>query len=301
MPRHLNIYLGNHSESSRVSLGDLCDWVRAGFTECGWTVSVEPQHIYAPPVVNLVFEWGIPGWEDVVADLAGKTTLGCFVTEIIDAGAGRFVDYGHWDGRDRYRVFEKTLGSFSFFITTVEANVATLARYAPTFFFEFGYSPLLLPAPVTTVDRLLTFCGHMTPFRHALIEEISRRVPVYVPGGFEAPHTAGSISTDAYLELYARSLVTLSLRQHADWPLATTPRMGRALHAKRGILSQQPEIHTALSRMIPMFVTAADVADYFSARTPDEILAEADRRLETYRAQLPLKPMVERMIDTILP
>lgn len=278
--------------SSRTTV-DLVDWLAAGFADVGIALSVDAKQ-FRGDTPNIVVEGFNAPFKPFLDQHRGKIKLICFVTEAID-GEAFDVAPGTMDGAERYRQFMSLADHYSGFLTTVPDNIPLLNKIAPTSYFEFGFTERLLR--LSSPDQWkhdYCFSGSLTPYRRQMIEEISAVLPLHIPGGTSAGHTATAISVDDYLASVSTSAVNLGIKQHPTWKLPSGSRVARILHSGTGCVVERTEVTTRQSAFVPTFDSAGDLKARFWPVDRAKIHQETMDRLASYRTGLPLKAEVER-------
>lgn len=290
---HFHFTVFNHSPAGRSSLIDMFLWMRAGLEECGHRVTYSDVETDAR-ALNVLWEFFTP---ESGAELARSgLRYGLIVTEFMD-GFGFNLgspQSSAADPRDAaYRArgegFANAARGARFFWTMVESNVARLNAIAPASFVELGYSDSLMPhgLPEPSID--FSFTGIMTPHRRHILDAIAKRANV--------EWSEGMLGIEERNSLFFATRINLSPNKTESWQMPSPTRVGLALLATRGVaLDWTPQV-TRQSAIVGARPQAADFVDYALSLLCTDWRRKAERDLERYRAELPMKAITQRLLD----
>lgn len=288
----LHICLANHHPGWRSTLVDHVDWIRAGFLQAGFQVSVSDDE-FRTNIPNLIFENRNESLKPFLDAQGGNVPLVCYVTELING-----VAFETGNGANRYRQFLSIAPHYRGFLTSFVANLAPLRRIAPTSLFEFGYCQAL----VSTEDPKLwehdySFCGSMTPYRRRFIAEVSKTVEVFLPGDDATKHTAHVMSSSEYIQTMRRTAMNICLRQSTTWRAPSPTKLPRIIHSGTGAAVDRTEISTRISDTFPSFSSVAEFLARFATVDRARVAKEAHARMAWLRDTIPLSREIQRNID----
>jgi hypothetical protein len=280
-----HFFLGNHYDSGKLTLQDMVQWFEAGLRELGHQVTIGDQ--LAPSAVNLIWEHFLTR-KQAEGILESGVTFGLVGTEIPDGKGFNWRHFPPWPAR--WDAFQVVARGAAFIWSMIESSVPDYAQFAPTAYAELGFSDLLVPYESgldTEFD--FGFFGLMTPYRRAVLDKIGRHFKVAVPEGLLSP---GDLRT-----FIARSRIGICFRQSPEWPIPSPTRLGRLLLARRGIAAESTPVTTRQSSLVPTAPTDGDFAEFCLSRLRANWKAEADEAFERYRATMPMRQIMERLLD----
>jgi hypothetical protein len=191
--------------------------------------------------------------------------------------------------RKRWLGFEAAASRAHFFWSMVESNVPALRRRAPAAFVELGYSDLLLPKRVEEPTIDFSFSGILTPHRQRILEVLEKRARV-VWHGMPIPIAERD-------HLFQATRINLSINKTVDWEMPSGTRVGLALLSKRGIALDRTPQRTRLSSFVDACPECVDYVDFALERLNGDWQKTAEIAFERYRAELPMKQVMERALD----
>jgi hypothetical protein len=278
----------NHNPIGRQTLGDMFDWLQAGLLDAGHRVTWHDTRAERG-AINLLWDNFTPAWRNEL--VRSGITYGVIATEIPD-DAGGFNWRPELEWRQRFASFGEVASEASFIWTMVESTAPFCEHFAPTAYMELGYSDRLLPkAKQPEPDIDFSFFGLSTPYREEVAVELSRHSDFVWPRSF--------LSAEQVLHLIGRTRVNLSFLQSPRWPVISGPRVGRAVLASRGVASERTPELTRQAQMIPVCPDCMPFIDFARDRLPGW-RKEAERNLDCYREKLPMREIIERVLDVTI-
>lgn len=284
-----HFYLGNHKFPFQDTLTDGMYCLAAGLAEQGHRFTVSHDHL-DPGKINVLWELFSPKQSRELAECG--LTYGIVTTEVPDGGGFNNRRDGDWGAR--WEGFCRAAGKASFIWSLVEDAVPAYEHLAPTTFVELGYSPLLLP-PKLDLPQTHDFCffGYPTPYRIDVLTRLEKRASVLWHRGL--------IASGDLPKMIAHAKVGIALRLADDWPIPSATRLSRLMHAGVGVACEGTRRTTRQSRLLPQQPKDMDFVDFALERLAGDSKAEAAETLERYRAELPMKTVMEAVLDATLP
>lgn len=280
-----HLCLGNHSEIGKWTLADHVQWLEAGLTELGHAVTIGDS--LAPHSTNVLWDGFSPGQGRWLRD--SGVQYGIVATEMPD-GEG-FNNRRDHEWQWRWPAFAEAAAGAKFIWSTIEESIPAYIAFAPTSFFEFGFSERLVPYEAGwDPEADFGFYGLVTPYRQEILERIEKRCKVYRPANdFMAP---GEMA-----RFIARCKIILCFKQAPDWSIPSPTRLGRALLSRRGIANEFVPVPTRQGRLIPIAPEGADYAEFCLERLNGPWKRDAHEAFDRYRAEMPMRRIVERLLD----
>jgi hypothetical protein len=279
-------------DPSQSTLLDMFAWLRAGLEELGHAVTFGRSPDSA--ALNLFWEGFTPAAGAALA--ASGLCYGIIVTEFMDGagfnkGTPRSASPDRRDEvyRGRWLGFRAAAGCARFFWSMVESNVPALRLLAPASFVELGYSDRLVPASCEEPTVDFSFTGILTPHRQSVLEALEKRAAVVWHG---TPIPLGERD-----RLFRSTRINLSINKTADWEMPSGTRVGLALLCKRGIALDRTPQSTRLSRLVTSRPKGVDFVDFALDMLRGNWREGAEAAFERYRAELPMKAIMERALD----
>jgi hypothetical protein len=171
----------------------------------------------------------------------------------------------------------------------VESNVVALRQRAPASFIELGYSDRLVPVSSEEPRFDFSFTGIVTPHRQRILEALQQRANV-VWNRTLLPLA----ERDA---LFAATRINLSINKTVDWQMPSPTRVGMALLSKRGIALDGTPQQTRQSSLVDSCPPGIDFVDFALERLSRDWRSAAEVAFERYRSELPMKAIMERVLD----
>lgn len=284
----IHICLGNHAGPGRESLYDLVEWLVTGLTDLKHKVTVGDA--VAPHALNLLFEHFRDEDERIIAQRDFK--FGLIATEIPTGNTFNWRDEAPWP--ERRRSFEKIAPYAQFIWSTVEEPVDRYRRFAPCEYLELGFSEQLVDPVFAKTAPTADFCfyGLSTPYRAAVIAELERHCNILLPKQFlKAPEINSFI---------ASAKIGICFKQSPNWPIPSQTRVGRLLHARRGIAAEFTPWPTRAGNLVTMAGEKGDFAQYCLECLRAPWKARAEQAYERFKATMPMKEIMERLLDCTL-
>jgi len=284
-----NFYLGNHEYPGRDTLTDGMYCLAAGLAELGHRFTVSSDRL-DPTRINIIWEFFTPEQGREIA--ASGAAYGLVTTEIPDGGGFNNRRDGPWERR--WEGFQNAAAKASFIWSLVEEAVPHYRPWAPSTFVELGFSQMLVPPkPTAPPTHDFSFFGFPTPYREALLARLGQRASIHWQYGF--------IPTFDLAPLIAKARVGIALKLGEDWPLPSATRLSRLMHAGVGVACQRTLRTTRQSRLLRQQPEDMDFVDFALDCLATHSPAEAASVLERYRVELPMKRVMEEVLDLTLP
>lgn len=288
-----NIYIGNHDPRSRESLADHIIWLTAGLEENGHEVVSlnEGQNITANGI-NIMWEGFIEAYPEVFFKFGeGKNWKYAIIcTEHYDGHGFNFKTDLGW--MQRWNNFALMAEKAEFIWTYFESDVIPLKRRfnKPVALLELGYTDkLVIPkAPETIFD--FTFFGSQNPHRLTVLDRLKDRgYSIYCPSGI--------VDRNAINGLITHTRINIDAKGPNRIPMPSTARIGRVIHARRGIAMEYAPMQPRPSCFLQMQKQTEDFIDYCEQILHSKWQDTADEVFEKYKTQMPMKICTERAMD----
>jgi hypothetical protein len=283
----------NHLDAYKGTLLDMFRWLQAGLEELGHEVTFSNES-FSPCAVNVVWEGFSPENGEELSN--SGLEYGIIVTEFMD-GSGFNKGTPQSDQADRrdaaynqrWRGFQAAAGRAKFFWSMVESNVDTLRQRTPASFIELGYSHRLEPASSAEPEIDFSFTGILTPHRQRILEALERRA--------ELVWYRTLLPLAVRDALFAATRINLSINKTVDWQMPSPTRVGMALLSKRGIALDRTPQQTRQSSLVDSCPPGMDFVDFALERLSQNWRLAAEMAFERYRSELPMKGIMERVLD----
>lgn len=294
-----NLYDGNHFPQARESLSDHVIWLTAGLEELGHTVKFgEGNLLRKSEGFNIMWEHFIESFpemfqqvNDTVKDDPFK--FGIIVTEHFDGEGFNFHRGEGW--KQRWNNFAKMAQQADFLWTYFESDVQRLAERfnKPTALLELGFTEkLVIPkAPQAFID--FSFFGSQNVHRFAILDRLQTRgYKIYCPSGIVERRAIDALITHTKINIDAKGPNRI--------PMPSTARIGRILHARRGIAMEYvPQNTPRPSCFVEMQGKEEDFIDYCERIYHSKWQEKADQTFEIFKQTMPMKRCVERALDLV--
>ncbi len=171
----------------------------------------------------------------------------------------------------------------------VQSALPHYYEFGPAGYAKLGYSDRLLSYQSGWDPECdFGFFGLVTPYRREILSKIAGRFSV---------QTAKSILHPGELPGFiAKCRVGLSFKQSPKWPIPSPTRLGRLMHMRRNIACESVADPTPQGRFVPICPADQDFADFCMHRLSNW-KTEAAESLEQYRTQMPMKLVMEQLLD----
>jgi len=290
-----NLYTGNHFPQARESLSDHLLWMRAGLEELGHTVEmINDGHDLRNTSINIMWEHFIEAFPEAFINLqnaAGKKfPFVIIVTEYFDGEGFNFHRSEGW--KQRWNNFAKMAQHAEGLLTYFESDVITLGKRfnKPVALLELGYSDKLFihKAPQTLFD--FSFFGSQNAHRLSILDRLqSRGYKIYCPGEI--------VPREAINALITHTSINIDAKGPNRIPMPSTARVGRIIHAARGIALEYTPQQPRPSCFLKMQKENEDFIDYCEDLINSNWQEKADEVLELYKRTMPMKMCVEKALD----
>jgi hypothetical protein len=171
----------------------------------------------------------------------------------------------------------------------VESNVVALRQRAPASFIELGYSDRLVPTSSEEPQIDFSFTGIVTPHRQRTLEALQQHTEVVWHRTL-----LPLAERDA---LFATTRINLSINKTLDWQMPSPTRVGMALLSKRGIALDGTPQQTRQSSLVDSCPPGMNFVDFALQRLRQDWRSAAEIAFERYRSELPMKGIMERVLD----
>jgi hypothetical protein len=290
---HFHFCAYNCHELFRGTLLDMFLWLQAGLEEHGHEVTFSDDKL-SPTATNVVWEGFSP--ENGAELSTSGLKYGIIVTEFMDGvgfnkGTPQSDELDRRDGayRRRSQGFRAAASRASFFWSMVESNVVALREQAPSSFVELGFSDRLVPVVSEEPHIDFSFTGILTPHRQRILESLEKRANVVW-------HRA-LLPLAERDKLFVATRINLSMNKTADWQMPSPTRVGKALLCKRGIALDRTPQKTRQSRLVDSCPEMMDYVDFAMQHLKRNWRSAAESAFERYRSELPMKRIMERILD----
>lgn len=283
----VHFFVGNHDAVGQLTLHDMIQWFEAGFRELNHHVTA--GNTLAPGAINLIWENSARG--HALALKESGVTYGIVGTEIPDGTGFNWRSDPPWP--ERWRAFEELAHGASFIWSMIENSVVDYSRFAPTGFMELGYSDLLIPYQARWDPEFdFGFYGLLTPHRQAVLEELGRYCKIITPKTMLLPSELSAF--------ISQCRIGINFRQSPQWPIPSPTRLGRLLHARRGAVSEYVPIPTRQGLCAAIAGPTENFPEYCLDRLGRDWKQDAEDSLERYRTTMPMKDILERLLDATI-
>jgi len=245
-----HFFVGNHEQTGRASLFDVMEWLTGSLTELKHYVTVGDT--IAPNAMNIIWENFGDADEQIFKDHSFK--FGLIATEIPVGRSFNWLDEEPW--LTRRRAFDKIAPRAQFIWSFIEEPVKDYARWAPSAFLELGFlASMADPVFAREPEADFGFYGNnLTSYRSKVLERLSRHFTVVTPDRF--------LMGNDLNKFIASFKVGVCLKHSPQWTVPSPGRIGRLLHAKRGIAAEYVPVRTRASAFAPMSDEGQDFAEF---------------------------------------
>lgn len=277
--------LKNNYPQGKLTVFDLIEFCSVGLRELGHFVTID-DNLIAPDAINIFVEYFT---DDLVNELEeSKIVYGILATEIFDGKGFNWRREPEWLAR--WNNFEKAARNAAFIWAIFENSIQKYSEYAPTGLFEFGYSDGLLPKKTfVKPDTPFVFCGTRTPRRAEIIDRLRQHVKVVWPDKM--------LPSKDYFRLISRAQTALALKLDESWPTLSPSRIARLILARKNIVAENTNEIIRPANLLPRIPEGIDFVDFVLTRTSENWQQNADEMFGQYRAEMPLREIVKKMLD----
>ena len=293
---HFHFCTFNCAPPSRGTLVDMFLWLQAGLEELGHEVTYSDEAL-SPTAINVLWEGFSP--EDGARLSASGFKYGIIVTEFMDGGGFNMgtPQSDQSDRRDkpyrrRWAGFREAAAGARFFWSMVDSNLSPLRERAPSSFLELGFSERLVPVDCEEPTIDFSFTGILTPHRQRVLEELEQKANV-VWHRYLLPVAERN-------RVFFSTRINLSIKKTVDWQMPSPTRVGLALLSRRGIALDRVPQKTRQSSLVDSCPEGMTFVDFALECLNRDWRAAAEIAFERYRAELPMKRIVERVLDESL-
>jgi hypothetical protein len=282
-----HLCVANHNPIGRETLYDMIQWLIAGLTENGHEVTVGDR--VAPSAMNILWDNFREGDEEVLSKEDFR--YGLIATEIPTGDTMNWLDEPPWP--ERRRAFDRVGRRAEFIWSMVEAPVTEYQERAPAGYLELGFSERILdPVFAREPEADFGFYGLVTPHRAAVLQTLQAHFRVTTPATFMR-----GVEINRFIASFK---IGVCFKQSPRWPIPSPTRLGRLLHARRGIAAEFTPVSTRQGEFVPIARETDDFAEFCAECLRGPWKARADEAFERFRAAMPMKQIVERLLDTTL-
>lgn len=288
-----NLYTGNHFPQARESLSDHVIWLTAGLEDAGHEVEFGGDNIKRDHL-NIMWEHFIESYPEMWTQTFGEDVkFGIIVTEHFDGEGFNFHRGEGW--KQRWSNFAKMAEKAAFLWTYFESDVAALGKRfgKPVALLELGFTEkLVIPkAPQAFID--FSFFGSQNVHRFAILDRLQTR-------GYKIYCPAGIVDRNAINALITHTKINIDAKGPNRIPMPSTARIGRILHASRGIAMEYvPQSTPRPSCFVEMCGEKEDFIDYCERIFHSDWQKKADATFELFRQAMPMRSCVERALDLV--
>jgi hypothetical protein len=279
--------------AAKGTLLDMYLWLRAGLEDLGHEVTFSDEAL-SPSASNVLWE-GFSRESGEELRTSGYE-YGLIVTEFMDgSGFNKGTPQSdHVDRRDdayriRWQGFQSAASRARFFWSMVESNVPFLRQQAPASFIELGFSERLIPAGTEEPTIDFSFTGILTPHRQRILEALEKRAHVVWHRTL--------LPLEERDQLFLATRINLSPNKTIDWQMPSPTRVGKALLCKRGIALDRTPQRTRQSNLVDCCPEGLNYVDFALGKLNQDWRAVAEAAFERFRAELPMKGIMERVLD----
>lgn len=279
--------------AGKGTLLDMYLWLRAGLEDLGHEVTFSDESL-SSSALNVIWEgFSRESGEEL---RTSRYEYGLIVTEFMD-GSGfnkgtpqsAKVDRRDDAYRIRWQGFQSAASRARFFWSMVESNVGALRQHAPASFIELGFSERLIPAVTAEPTIDFSFTGILTPHRQQILEALEKRAQVVWHRTL--------LSLEERDKLFLATRINLSPNKTIDWQMPSPTRVGKALLSKRGIALDRTPQQTRQSSLVDICPEGTTYVDFALSQLDRDWRATADAAFERYRIELPMRGIMERVLD----
>jgi hypothetical protein len=238
--------------------------------------------------MNVIFEH----FRDADVDILNGNDFrfGLVATEIPIGQSFNGIDQEPW--LTRRRAFNKIAPRAEFIWSFAEAPVEAYARWAPSGYLELGYlenidDPIFASEPEFDFGFYGTL--QMSSYRSEVLERLRKYFTVVTPNDF--------LIGSELNRFIASFKIGICLKHTPNWLIPSPGRVGRLLHAKRGIAAEFVPMPTRASALSPMAEKDQDFAEFCLECLDAPWKQRADDAYERFRATMPMTEIMERLLD----
>jgi hypothetical protein len=282
-----HLFLGNHDEIGKQTLYDMTQWLVAGLTELNHKTSIGSTIV--PNALNII--WDNFREDDERLFLEHNFKFGLIATEIPTGTTFNWLEEPPWP--ERRRAFDKIAPRAQFIWSMVEEPLEVYRQHAPSGYLELGFSerlvdPIFSEPPQTDFG----FYGLVTPYRESVLNELRKHFNVATPSSF--------LMGSELNNFIASFKVGVCFKQSPEWPIPSPTRLGRLLHARRGIAAEYTPVATRQGSLVPVAKPTQDFAEFCFECIRGPWKQQADQAFERYRSSMPMWQIMEGLLDTTL-
>jgi hypothetical protein len=261
------------------------EWLVGSLKELKHEVTVGDT--IAPNAMNLIWENFRDADEQIFEDYNFK--FGLIATEIPVGDSFNWLDAEPW--RTRRRTFDRIAPRAQFIWSLVEEPANLYRRWAPSGYLELGFRESI-------VDRVFErepefdfgYYGlEITSYRGGVLNRLNQKLKIVTPDRFLAGR-----ELNTFISSFK---IGICLKHSAHWTIPSPGRTARLLHAKRGIAAEYVPVRTRASALVPMAGEDQDFAEFCLECINGPWRERAEQAFETYRAKMPMKDIMERLLD----
>ncbi len=306
------IVYGNHHHGA-VQIYDTLMLLKHGLASAGHKADLEPR--LTPGKTNILVEFftfdfvdvlrefaAVPGTRFIVVAteyLTGNTfnNFNALPLDHISPLHSHYDDLRHW--HKRYRTFCQVIEHASSIWHLSELQVQPyrdqLGRQN-IHFLPHGYMPEMervIQKPAAHKDIDVIFTGTRTPYRDATLKRLESaglrvsQLPILTPEFIRE-------------DMVARAKLAVNLRQHETWRYPSNSRFYYHLINRSMLVSERCEEVCSLTQYIHECEPAALLDVCESLLSDARYEAEAEQRHERFRDTMPMRPLMEALLDASL-
>lgn len=280
-----HLFTGNHDEIGQPTLHDMATWIEGGLIDLGHEVSIGDY--IAPNALNVIWENFRDSDIEIFNNLDFK--FGLIMTEISVRNTFNFLDQEPW--LTRRRLFDNLTRRAQFVWSMTEEAVANYRQWVPTGYLELGFTERFVD-PVFAQKPEIDFGFYglaIAPYRNSVLHRLREHCTIATPDRF---------LTGRDLSAFIASFkVGICLKHLPQWTTHSSTRLGRLLHAKRGIAAEYVPVQTRASALASMAAEGQDFVEFCLDCLQDSWQQRAEDAYERFRTSMPMKQIMERLLD----
>lgn len=278
-----HFFVGNHDIDGRASVLDLLPWLVGSLARLKHQVTI--GDCLASDALNVVFE----NFTDADATLLKGCNFGLIATEIPTERTFNGFDREPW--LMRRRAFDKIAPRARFIWSLVEEPVELYSQSVPSAYLELGFLESIIdPIFASEPEFDFGFYGlHNTPYRNKMLRYLGKYFAIANPADF--------LIGSEVNRFIASFKIGVCLKHTASWPIPSPARIGRLLHAKRGIAAEYVPVRTRASALVPMAEQNQNFAEFCLQCIEGPWKERAEEAFERFRATMPMEEIMEKVLD----
>jgi hypothetical protein len=278
-----HFFIGNHEIDGRGSVLDLLPWLAGGLVRLKHEITIGEN--LSTTAINIIFE----NFADTDIHALQNCKFGLVATEIPTNDSFNEFMWEPWLARRR--CFDKIAPAARFIWSFVQQPIESYSQWAPSGYLELGFLESIVdPVFLSEPEFDFGFYGlHNSPYRRAVLEHLGKYFAIAVPRDF--------LIGSELNRFIASFKVGICLKHSPTWPVPSPGRIGRLLHARRGIAAEYVPVRTRASALVPMAREGQDFAEFCLQCIEGPWKKRADDAFERFRDTMPMETILERLLD----